>query len=79
MGDIADYLIENMLDHALEFDYFDEYAGTARRALQCRHCGTTAVRWERTNGAWRLYNSYDKEPHVCPMDDEFIDLTKETT
>lgn len=34
--------------------------------LQCKHCGSFDVYWQKVLGQFVLYSTTDLEPHVCP-------------
>lgn len=57
MGEIADMMIERMLDFPEEdpHEFKDE--------VQCKHCGSKSVRWEMTPAGWRLFNG--TKLHEC--------------
>jgi hypothetical protein len=78
MADIADYLVEQMLDEG-------HFYGAKRRAregtLVCRRCGRE-VGWRETADGWRLFDVERREhnrryAHECtpPTADDFEDLS----
>lgn len=69
MGDIADYLIERMVD-----------AGAWHRTygppLTCKHCGATGLYWQKVRGRYFIHERATLERHHCPPNAEgFEDLT----
>lgn len=63
MGDIADYLVEQMTNapHRSMFSRF-----TARPPLHCRHCGALCY-WGSRSGEWALMEA--GAVHKCREDD----------
>lgn len=61
MGDIADYIVDRMMDGGYHSGY------TSRRTRvrpKCKHCGSTNVYWHQyPSGKWFLFTS--GEAHKC--------------
>lgn len=64
MGDIADYLIDQMTENGMWFRRTPTY-----KQPKCMHCGSTDVFWRPYDGKqYKLHND-DGKPHVCnPID-----------
>lgn len=72
MGDIADYLIDRMIEQGA-------WGGYTPEPPRCKHCGSRKVAWVRREGRWRLFTRDLKEPHRCvrvASADDFEDLTE---
>jgi hypothetical protein len=72
MGDIADWLVDNMLD-----EYEDAPDGYYADNVTCRYCGTGGLEWAFTGKRWVLMND-DGEIHVCnrtASPDDFEDIS----
>lgn len=54
MGEIADYMIEQMQDDA-ERDLHEFYNEVE---VKCKYCGSHHVVWEMTPAGWRLFNTH---------------------
>lgn len=71
MGDIADFMIEQMIDGPF---HLGGGLGRAHRRpatrVRCRYCGETDLRWGNVKGGhWRIKNK-DGSLHVCPSNIE---------
>lgn len=58
MGEIADYMIDRMLE-----DHFADEDGEPA-IVECKRCGKGGLHWEEDNGNWRLANAKGLL-HVC--------------
>lgn len=80
MGDIADWLIDQELDHGGSWFRAPRCHGSAPRRITCIRCGQRDLWWApRHNRSYEWYLvTKDGNPHVCnPMhDSEFEDLTR---
>lgn len=72
VGEMADYFIAQALDAGEGF-------ASGRRSFQhtgrsrvygppvaCVHCGASAVYWQQTRFGYRLHQTSNLRPHVCP-------------
>lgn len=73
MGDIADYLVDQMIERAA-------FGGRRRgnpRDVWCDRCGKKPVRWKETPEGWRLFEVGQRGPgnrsvqHVCNFASDF--------
>jgi hypothetical protein len=65
MGEMADELIDRILDG---YDYLDNEDERHWRETRCRHCGKSrGLFWVDTETGWRLYQYDGKNttPHRC--------------
>jgi hypothetical protein len=72
MGDIADYMVDQMIDSGA---YFRPWSRPLK--VTCKHCEKKGLEWSPTNGRkWFLIEA-NGDPHRCqPTADLFKDLTK---
>lgn len=61
MGDIADFMVEQMIERGLRF------AGNYRPVPVCANCKTVCY-WSERRGKWTLFEN--GMPHVCKQVDE---------
>jgi len=65
MGDMADFILEQAMDHESLYglpcsaDQEDEFSP----GITCRCCGAEGLRWKRLCGKWRLFSG--DELHAC--------------
>jgi hypothetical protein len=57
MGDIADDLIDQMIERGCRNAYGPP--------LQCRYCGATGLYWQKVRGRHLIYERETLEPHHC--------------
>lgn len=68
MGDIADYLIDRMIDEAIERRVWgDDYALPRKRIITCDRCGTRGLKWEVKGDGWALYDGAKRQYHNCSV------------
>jgi hypothetical protein len=36
-----------------------------KKVIQCRHCGSTSVYWEKRGNKWIMFNSSNNQSHSC--------------
>lgn len=65
MGDMADMLIDQMMDDPFEMEREDG-DGPAAWTKTCRCCKMEGLHWGRAEGKWRLFGMDDKI-HVCAV------------
>jgi len=79
MGDIADDIINQMIDEGCRFGRQKFRGGPDSPAPYCRHCNAP-VEWIHSGVRWRMYEPGDVvKLHVCnnaASADEFEDLTE---
>jgi hypothetical protein len=56
MGEMADMY---------DYDYDPE-----DRQPQCKHCGSTDVRWRQQGGKWVLFSLEPGKLHICDLDED---------
>jgi len=67
MGDIADEIIDSMIDRAAGFGMGGHRRRRCPRIVTCRHCGETDLRWQNIKGGeWRLFTR-DGKRHICQI------------
>jgi len=63
MGEMADFLIDDMMDAYPEWNPY----GSVRPASSlktCKYCGKSTLHWELTGEGWRLFGKKGKL-HIC--------------
>jgi hypothetical protein len=79
MGDIADYLIDNIMDD-------DEYY-TEPSTVTCKYCNKESLHWEKLNNKWRLFEIVTEKLsggciskiHVCTHKEVKDEVQKDTS
>ncbi len=66
MGDMADYLLDQMWDDPFAEEEREDGDGPAQSAKVCRNCKTGGLHWEKIDKNWRLFGADDKI-HVCAV------------
>lgn len=62
MGEVADWLIERMLEGPdPDFGDYEPIKAT------CNRCGTAGLIWGVDKGRWALFASRTLERHTCPQ------------
>lgn len=60
MGEIADYMIDQMIERSdITFRSYSQPS-----TVECKRCGKGGLHWEDDNGKWRLVNAKGLL-HVC--------------
>lgn len=74
MGDIADYMIDRMIDEGATF--FSRPRSWNKPPV-CQRCGSKDIEFVHTGVRWRVMEKGANKPHVCvnaASPDEFPDL-----
>ena len=68
MGDMADFLIEQIEDMAGfldDMDHMDDNYQYTVADKRCRCCGEGGLRWGQVDGKFRLFKG--EKLHMCPV------------
>lgn len=63
MGDIADYMIDQMIERSM---WGRAQPRSAAKKITCQHCGERGLEWGHDGRRWYLVDR-DCNPHKCDM------------